>query len=393
MKMPSHPLKIAVVIPKFGLIGGAEGFVAEITRRIASDPRYDVHVFSRKWTSGFKGITFHKIRVISFPKFLTTISFAWFVKRALAGMNFQVIHAHDRIFSADVFTMHGIPHRLWVQEIRRKAMSLYDYVTARVEGSLVKKGRCRHFLAVSHLVKEKFLQTYNKINPERVQVVHPGVDAARYRMLDRKLCRREIRERYGVGPDDVVILFVSMNFHIKGLDRLIEALAVLKSQRHREKFKLLVVGKGNTRKYTALAGKLNVVENIVFTGPLQKNELERTYLAGDLFSILSRFDTFGMVVLEAMAASLPVVISSTVGAKDLVRNGINGFIVNGEAGASAISEKIDLLFDEERRLQMGQQARTTALACTWEETAKKMTAVYEMILDNQRDKSSLQGIS
>ena len=47
--------KIAVVIPKFGLVGGAENFASELTTRIASDPRYDVHVFANRWSEASPG--------------------------------------------------------------------------------------------------------------------------------------------------------------------------------------------------------------------------------------------------------------------------------------------------------------------------------------------------
>lgn len=352
MTMTSYPRKIAVVIPKYGLMGGAEGFAAEMTEWIALNPRYDVHVFANRWTACSERITFHRVPILPFPKFLTPISFAWFAGRMIAGMDFDLVDAQDRIFSADIFTMHGIPHRLWVREVRKKNMSLYDYATDWVERRIVEKGGCRQFLAVSGLAKGKFLQAYGTAQPENIQVVHPGVDAERFQKLDRRRCRSEIRGSYGIGAEDTVILFVSMNFDIKGLDRLIEALAVLKSEHPQEKFKLLVAGKGDIRKYAALADKLGIGDKVVFTGVMEKENLDKVYMASDIFSILSRFDTFGLVVLEAMAASLPVVISSNVGAKDLVREGVNGFITDEKADAAEISGKIALLFDRERRLMM-----------------------------------------
>ena len=74
--MPVPVYRIAVVIPKYGLTGGAEGFTAELTERIAGDPRYEVHVFANRWEKHSHRITFHQVPVITFPKFLTTISFA-----------------------------------------------------------------------------------------------------------------------------------------------------------------------------------------------------------------------------------------------------------------------------------------------------------------------------
>ena len=66
--------KIAVIIPKYGLVGGAERFVQELTERIARNPRYDIHVFANRWRVNSERVTFHKVPLITFPRFLTTIS-------------------------------------------------------------------------------------------------------------------------------------------------------------------------------------------------------------------------------------------------------------------------------------------------------------------------------
>jgi len=277
--------------------------------------------------------------------------------------------------------MHGIPHRIWVREIRKKAFSLYDYVTDQVERRLVQSKRCRNFLAVSGLAREKFLKAY-ETDPERVTVVSPGVDAVAFQQINRQECRREIRKTLGIAAEDVVILFVSMNFEIKGLDRLILALAALKQTAPDARAKLLVVGKGNIRKFTNLAVSSGVGNQVVFTGALENAELTKTYLASDIFSILSRFDTFGMVVLEAMAASLPVVISSNVGARDLVQEGKNGFVIADESSAAEIAAKLGLLMDGEIRTKMGAEAVRTAYENTWEAAVDKVVKIYESALQS-----------
>lgn len=379
MSAPVH--RIAVAIPKYGLTGGAEGFTAELTERIAGNQRYEVHVFANRWAAPSGRVTLHRVPVISFPKFLTTISFAWFAGRMIARMHCDLVHAHDRLLEADIFTMHGIPHRTWVREIRKKTLNLYDYVTDRVERRLVQSKRCRYFLAVSGLAREKFLEAY-LTDPQAVIVVPPGVDTARFQQLDRQLCRREIRNSFGIGSEEVIILFVSMNFDIKGLDRLILALAALQHACPGEKFKLLVVGKGKIRKYTKLALRSGMGDHIIFTGALGKAEIAKTYMASDIFSILSRFDTFGMVVLEAMAASLPVVISSNVGARDMVREGRNGFVIDDRENAAGIAAKIGLLLDHKVREKMGAEALRTASVNTWEAAVDKVVTVYESALQS-----------
>jgi len=370
--------RISVVIPKYGLIGGAESFVAELTQRIAARPDFEVHIFANKWVANSDCLFFHKVPVLTFPRFMQTVSFALFANKKMAKMNFHLIHTHDRIFEADIYTMHGVPHSFWIHTVRKKRMSFHDYATQWVEENLIRSVRCKKFLSVSQLTKEIFLDTYD-ISPERVQVVHPGVDAKRFHCLDREQCRREIRSIWRIEPSDLVILFVSMNFDIKGLDMLMATVAKMKSNNPERKIKLLIVGKGEEKKYGWTAKNLGIGNNVIFAG-VQKEKLERFYLASDMFSILSKFDTFGITILEAMAASLPVVVSGNVGAKDIVTHGVNGFVIENRTDIDAISQKLSILLDKETRMRMGSAARETALEHTWEAVAEKYARIYDELL-------------
>jgi len=376
--------RIAVVIPKFGLVGGAEGFAAELTERIAADPRFKVHVFANRWADSSGRIVFHPIPIVRFPKFLTTTSFAWFAGREISAAGpFDLIHTHDRIFRADVYTMHGIPHRWWVREVRRKRMSLFDRALARVEDRLVSEGGCRRFLAVSELTRKIFLGEY-PIDPARVTVVHPGIDASPYAKPDRERCRREIRGRFGIGPDEPLILFVSMNFAIKGLDHILRGLGRLRAGSPEKRFRLLVIGRGDQKAYGRLARELGLGDAVVFAGAVAREKLPEFYLAGDLYAMLSRFDTFGMVVLEAMAAGLPVLISGSVGARDIVREGENGFVVENPADPEAIAERIGTMLHGDARERMGREALKTAGENSWDIAIARVLTVYEEIWADQR---------
>ncbi|MDD5722110.1 MAG: glycosyltransferase family 4 protein [Syntrophales bacterium] len=371
--------RVAIVVPKYGLVGGGERFVRELTERIAADYRYDIHVFANKWMPKSDRITFHKVPIITFPKFLTTISFAWFADRKIAEMNFDIIHTHERIFRADIFTMHGVPHRFWVKEVRGKNMSLFDYGTSWVEKKLINNGKCRMFLPVSSLAKRKFVQEF-RVDSKKVQVVHPGVDIDEFNKFDRHECRRGIRRRFGIDETDTVILFVSMNFELKGLDNLMAAMALTKPKHPSKKLKLLVVGKGNQLKYRNVAQNLGIGNEVVFGG-VWESGIEQVYLASDVFAMLSRFDTFGMAVLEAMSASLPVIITGNVGAKDLVENGVNGFIVDRE-DIDVISSKIGFMLDRENRKKMAKEAYKVAAQNTWELMSARVLKIYNEVVGN-----------
>jgi UDP-glucose:(heptosyl)LPS alpha-1,3-glucosyltransferase len=370
--------KVAVVVPKYGTVGGGEMFVYELTERLARDGRYEIHVFANRWIPGPGPVVFHKIPRVPFPRFPRQAVFAWLVGSEVERGGFDLVHAHDRVFRADVFTMHSIPHRTWVRDIRERRPTLFDRVTAWVERRMMEKGGCAWHLPVSSISGETYREMY-RIDPSRMRVLHPGVDIARFSSPDRDACRREVRARHGIGPSEVVILFVGMNFEVKGLDAILRAVARAKALRPDAALRLLVVGRGNEGKYRFLASSLGIADSVAFAGTHAEG-VEAFYLASDLFMMLSAFDTFGMVVLEAMASRLPVIVSSKVGAKDLVEEGVNGFVLPDRMDADAAAEKIVLLLDASLRAAMGEAGRRTASLHGWDRLAKEVAEVYESCL-------------
>jgi UDP-glucose:(heptosyl)LPS alpha-1,3-glucosyltransferase len=117
---------------------------------------------------------------------------------------------------------------------------------------------------------------------------------------------------------------------------------------------------------------------------MPREHLERIYVASDVFSMLSRFDTFGMAALEAMAASLPVIVSGNVGAKDLVRDGENGFTVPDPSEADVVADRIKMMLQNDMRDRMGREARMTAGKYSWETAVAETQAVYEEMLAGRR---------
>lgn len=373
--------KIAVVVPKYGLVGGGERFASEVTERLALNENFEIHVFANRWVALSDRVVFHKIPIVRFPRFLGPLFFAWFVQRKISRMDFDLVHTHHWIFHADIYSAHGVPHVGWVRNVRNRSPSLYDRAVIYIERQLMKNGGSSCFLPVSSIAMEAFRREYATL-PGRWQIVHPGVDAARFSSPDRDACRAEIRGRYGIGADDLLLLFVGMNFEVKGLDTIIAAVAKARAAKPDAKIKLLVVGRGNERKYGKIAESLGIAEAVIFAGT-QHAGLERYYRAADIFTLFSAFDTFGMVVLEAMAAGLPVIVSPNVGAKDLVQEGINGFILPAPQDAEAAAECIAQLSNSELRKTMGAAAHFEAIAHVWERLAEKMTNIYELELHTE----------
>jgi UDP-glucose:(heptosyl)LPS alpha-1,3-glucosyltransferase len=376
-------IKIAVVVPKYGLIGGGERFASEVTERLAANNNeLDIHVFANRWVASSNRITFHKLPIVKFPRFLGPLIFAWLVKRKISSMNFDLVHTHHWIFHADIYSAHGVPHLGWVKNVRKRTPSLYDRAVIYIERSLMVESASSHFLPVSSIAMQAFREEYKTL-PGKWQIVHPGVDVDRFSTPDRAACREEIRTRYGIGASDLLLLFVGMNFEVKGLDIIIAALAKARAIRPEAKIRLLVVGRGDEKKYGKLAESFGIGEAVVFAGA-QHEGLERFYRAADIFTLFSAFDTFGMVVLEAMAAGLPVIVSPNVGAKDLVEEGVNGFVLQDFRNVDAAAERILQLMNVERRKAMGDAAQLEAGKHTWERLAQQLNEIYELHLNAKK---------
>lgn len=370
------PKRIAVVVPKYGLVGGGERFASEVTERLARNEDYEIHVFANRWVAQSDRITFHKIPLIRFPRFLGPLVFAWFVQWKINRIGFDLVHTHHWIFHADIYSAHGVPHTGWVKNVRNKIPSLYDRAVFHVERSLMKYGASSRYFPVSSIAMEAFRHEY-AVLPGKWQIMHPGVNVARFTTPDRALCRTQIRERYGIAETDILLLFVGMNFEVKGLDTIIAALAKARSACPETNIRLLVVGRGVENKYRKLAQSLGVAGAVTFAGT-QVDGLERYYRAADIFIMLSVFDTFGMVVLEAMAAGLPAIVSPNVGAKDLVEEGRNGYILPTQTDVEAAADRIIQLIAAPHREAVGMAAAQTASVHDWERLAEEIGKIYEM---------------
>jgi UDP-glucose:(heptosyl)LPS alpha-1,3-glucosyltransferase len=295
----------------------------------------------------------------------------------ISRMDFDIVHSHDWILRGDIFSVHSIPHAGWVREVRKRTPSLFDRSIMWVERHTIMNGQASRFFPVSSIAIEAFRREYATL-PGEWQALAPGVDVTRFSTADRTACRKEIRERYGIGTADILLLFVGMNFEVKGLDAIIVALAKARAAQPEAIIRLLVVGRGDESKYSKIAQSLGIAEAVTFAGT-QIGGLERYYRAADIFIMLSKFDTFGMVVLEAMAAGLPVIVSSNVGAKDLVDDGINGFVLPYHQDSDDAADRIVRLLNTEQREAMGLAAEHSATVHDWEHLAESIRHIYEDI--------------
>jgi glycosyltransferase involved in cell wall biosynthesis len=170
--------------------------------------------------------------------------------------------------------------------------------------------------------------------------------------------RAELRAGLGLEPGDVAVLCVARLAAEKGLDTLVRAAAAAGHP-----VTLLLVGGGAERRsLEELARTLGV--RTAFAGELPPDRIVEAYVAGDVFALLSLRETWGVVVNEAAACGLPLVLSDRVGAApDLLRDGENGYRVPVGNVAAAADALRALAGDPELRRRLG--ARSREIVASW----------------------------
>ena len=231
---------------------------------------------------------------------------------------------------------------------------------------------CQRVYVPSHsMIRELEEQ---RIAPGRLELWSRGIDAARF-----SPAHRDPALRAAAGADDgtPVVLMVSRLVKEKDLADLVGMDAALRAAGHR--FRLVLVGDGPMR--AELEASL---PDAHFAGHQTGEALARWYASGDVFVFPSTTETFGNVVLEAMASGLPAVVVDRGGPPDLVEAGRTGWIARHNDPAGLARHVGSLLADAEARARMGAAARQAARDRDWSVINGRLVASYAGVIESFR---------
>jgi D-inositol-3-phosphate glycosyltransferase len=235
-------------------------------------------------------------------------------------------------------------------------------------------------IAATTLEREQMRSFYGA-DPDRIQIVPPGVDLDLFRPLP---CE-ESRAAVGIPLDHHMILFVGRIQPIKGIDTLIRAMAVLLRKRRHFKGKmcLSIIGgagdpatDGELARLQALEQELGIDDVVTFLGSRAQETLVNYYNAASMVVVPSHYESFGMVALEAMACGTPVIASDVGGLSLNIADGFNGYLVP-KGDVEALAYKMELMLEHEQlRAQLGTQACQWAQRFSWQTIADETLSIY-----------------
>lgn len=198
------------------------------------------------------------------------------------------------------------------------------------------------------------------------EVIYNGVDRELYRPVDEPPS----------GPP--VVLFVSRLIERKGLQHLLPALALLKDRGHN--FELKVVGDGPLRPdLQEKAEQLDLTGRVEFMGLQPRSEMPEIYRSAHIFCLPSSSEGMANVVLEAIASGLPPVVTDVPGSRELVEDGVSGFIVENAEPDTLADALGRLIADEKLRRSMAKASRQRSKEFAWSKMARSYIELYEKV--------------
>ena len=192
---------------------------------------------------------------------------------------------------------------------------------------------------------------------ERLALLARGVDSQLFHPRRRS---DALRESWGLGPDDLAVLHVGRLAAEKNLGLLVKAFHTLQKAHPQRRMRLILVGDGPLR--ASLQAQL---PEALFCGLQRGEELAAHYASGDLFLFPSLSETFGNVVLEALASGLGVVAFDQAAAAQHIRHGHNGALARAQDEQGFIQAANDLLNDAEGLRRARLNARLHASRQGW----------------------------
>ena len=368
-------MKIAMVSPyDFTWPGGVTAHVSQLARELGrSGHEVQVlapHTPSRESQDADLLVPLGRSVPLPSGGSIARVSLSWWlypkVRELLKREKFDIIHLHEPMApilplcvlefsnSVNVGTFHASYTR---QHLYRFTSPITKRWQARLHGNIAVSPAARRYV--------------NNTFPGEYEIIPNGIDFAHF---SNKVAPYP---KYQDGK--LNILFVGRLEKRKGLRYLLEAYGKLKWVN--PNIRLIVVGPGNPDKESYRILSSHNLQDVEFVGRVSYEDLPRYYASADIFcSPATGAESFGIVLLEAMSASKPVIASDIEGFRGVMTHGEQGLLVpkkDSDALANALG---NLASDSEQRLKLGAEGSKTAKNYRWEIVSERVENYYESCL-------------
>jgi len=372
-------LKIAVLSRNFSTTGGgAERYAVAVVEQLAV--RHEVHVFTQHVGNVLPGVTYHPVALpLRRPRWINQLYFAtatWWATRR----GFDLVHSHENTWHGAVQTVHVLPvkHNVfhgkqgvalalrWLKVATSPRLVVYLWLESRRYAPLAK----RRVVLTSQALRKDFVAAYPKAGA-MTTVIAPGVATVPGPCTAPE--KLQARATLGLPAQGRGLLLVGNDLRKKGLPTLLQAVTGLPAD-----VWLAVVGQSRQlADMRALTQRLGLAQRVVFVGAL--SDMDQAYRAADCLVHPTLEDTYAMVVLEAMAHALPVVVSAArwCGISAELTDGVNALLLNDPRSADALRAAVAGVLDDAPLAQsLGVHASAFAAQRTWAQVAAQHETLF-----------------
>jgi len=260
------------------------------------------------------------------------------------------------------------PYIVWSHGYAWTQMYLPPACSARVTTIALKHADA--IIALSDHMKEEIQRAWPRDIPN-ISVIPNGINLHEFGTVSRNTARRCL----GIDEDDSVILYVGRLHSAKGLPYLVEAINLLRQKEPRAH--LMLVGEGTEReKLELLVDSLDLSTRVRFLGRVEHEKIQGFLAASDVFVLPSLREGLPLVLLEAMAAELPIVATDVGGIPSIIEDQTNGFLVKPR-DAAQIADKLALILNNPLlRRSISQNNREKVQQYSWENVVNDLEMVY-----------------
>ena len=366
-------MKISIFVSLFPpkRLGGTEIATFNIAKYLSK--KHEVHVFTKldeglPKESSLEGFYVHRIpwRQI---RFLGGLLFWINAYRLLKRTKSDIIHAQNIGIGRFVYLLNKSlkkPYVIWARG------SDVDSLFTDKKVDALKKGlkKADAVISLTDDMKDKIKKACDR----EIFVIPNGIDLEQFKGLSKK----DLRKKFGLNKTDKTILYVGTLRPVKGLTYLIRAMKTIDDK----DAKLLLVGRGPDREnLEELVKKLKIEKSVKFVGRVPNKDVFEYMCASDVLVLPSLSEGFPNVILEAMASGLPVVTTNVGGLPEIVKDNVNGFLVDLE-NSEQLSEKLSLLLKNDAlRRTISKNNLNEAKKYSWESVIDQLEKVYFKICE------------
>lgn len=292
---------------------------------------------------------------------------------------FDIIHIHEhRTFLAAVVHHYAQKYEIpYVIQPRGSAPTMVKSRQKEIFDQIVGKSviydACK-IIASSNSEASQYQDVFPQLNPEAVIQIPNGIDLETYQQLPAKGI---FREKMGIKKDERIILYLSRLHERKGIDLLIKSFKNIKNKIGPSK--LVIAGPDDhyLEHINHLVHELGMEDSIIIPGPLYENDKLEAYVDADVFVLPSRdrYESFGNVVVEAMACQTPVVVTRFCGVSEWINQEV-GRVVDYEE--TALGRGILEILQNKKLNIMSQKAQKMALdTFSWDQVVIDTQNIYQ----------------